>query len=342
MATIKIKNPGLLTTIQDQGRWGYQRFGMSVAGAMDLFSTRVANLLVGNDENEAVLETTLLGPEIIFACDEIISITGANMGPKINEKAIPMWTSIYVQKGDKLSFSQVQTGIRAYIAFSRGLDVAEIMNSKSTFIRGSLGGYEGRRLNSGDEISLGNKALDYSGSYLPKDLIPDYKSHHSIRVIMGPQDDHFSESAKETFLSSKYSITSEADRMGYRLDGPKIEHISGPDIISDGIVFGSVQVPGHGSPIIMMADRQTTGGYTKIATVISPDLSILAQMAPGSTMDFKAISVEESHEIYREYNKQYKEIKDFIVNNRFAFNDIRKLDLKINGSSFKVDVREIE
>lgn len=342
MKTIKIINPGLFTTIQDRGRWGYQRFGMSVAGAMDHFAMRVANLLVGNDEYEAVLETTFLGPEIQFNCDEVISITGADMGPQINGRPVPLWTSLFVKKGDKLKFTGVKKGLRTYIAFSRGLDVPVIMGSKSTFVRGNLGGYDGRKLQAGDEIKLGEKVLNNTGSYLPNKYIPDYKSHNTIRVVLGPQDDYFSEDAKKTFLSSKYTITNEADRMGYRLDGPKIEHIEGADIISDGIVFGSVQVPGHGSPIIMMADRQTTGGYTKIATVITADLPILAQMGPGSTMNFKAVTVEESHKIYKEYENTFREIKGFIDNNRFHFADISNLNLTINGKHFKVGVIEVE
>ena len=150
MSTIKILNPGLLTTIQDKGRWGYQKFGMSVAGVMDDFATRIANILVGNDEYEAVLETTLLGVEILFNCDEVISITGSNMNPKLNGNIVPMWTSIYVKAGDKLSSSGAVSGLRSYIAFSRGIDVPEIMGSKSTFTRGNLGGFEGRKLNKND------------------------------------------------------------------------------------------------------------------------------------------------------------------------------------------------
>ena len=341
MAMIKIINPGLFTTIQDRGRWGYQRFGMPVAGAMDLFSLRVSNILVGNNEYDAALETTLLGPEILFDCDELISITGANMGPKINNSPVPMWTTLFIQAGDKLSFSKIKSGFRSYIAFSRGLDVPEIMGSRSTFIRGNLGGYNGRKLNSKDEISLGNKPIGNTGSYLPKEFIPVYAKDNTIRVILGPQDDYFTEEAKETFLSSQYTITNEADRMGYRLDGPKIQHVEGPDIISDGIVFGSIQVPGDGLPIIMMADRQTTGGYTKIAVVITPDLPILAQMSPGSTMNFKSISIEKSHKIYKEYEEGLQRIKKFTEQNRFNIYDTKNLKLNINGKNFKVDTREI-
>lgn len=342
MTGFKVINPGLFTTIQDRGRWGYQQFGMPVAGSMDTFSTRIANLLVGNDEYEAVVETTFLGPEIEFTCDEVISITGANMGPKVNGKPVPMWTSLYLSRGDKLSFSGLKTGLRTYIAFSRTLDVPVIMGSKSTFTRGSLGGFQGRKLEKGDLVNLANKELSTNGSYIASNFIPQYSGDYTIRVVLGPQDDYFSDEAKEVFLSSQYNITSEADRMGYRLEGPKIQHLDGADIISDGIVFGSVQVPGHGSPIIMMADRQTTGGYTKIATVISPDLHKLAQMGPGSKMNFQSLSVEESHDIYREYEENFHAIRSFIEKNKFEFYDIRRLDLRINGKSFNVDIREID
>lgn len=342
MTKIKIIKPGLFTTIQDKGRWGYQRFGIPVAGAMDDFAFRVANILVGNDEYSAVLENTFLGPEIIFYCNEIISITGADMGPKINGESISMWTSVLVKKGDILSFSGFVSGLRSYIAFSRGLNVPEIMGSRSTFTRGKLGGYHGRTLSSGDEIELGNRELSSLGSYLPQRFIPIYKDESIIRVIMGPQDDYFSDEAMETFLNSNYTITSEADRMGYRLNGPKLIHKEGADIISDGIAFGSIQVPGHGSPIIMMADRPTTGGYTKIATVITPDLPILAQMSPGKSIKFSCISLEEAHEIYKEYEYRLMEIKDIIDNNRFQFGNIRRLNLKIDGTSYRIDIREVD
>lgn len=342
MNTIRILNPGLLTTIQDKGRWGYQKFGMSVAGVMDDFATRIANMLVGNDEYEAVLETTLLGVEILFNCEEVIAITGSNMSPEINGNPVPMWTSLFVKQGDKLSSSGSISGLRGYVAFSKGLDVPEIMGSKSTFTRGNLGGFQGRKLNKNDEIKLGKKELSSSGSYLPDSYKPVYMKDNTIRVVLGPQDDYFDKEAIEVFSNSVYTITSEADRMGYRLDGPKINHIEGADIVSDGVVFGSVQVPGHGSPIIMMADRQTTGGYTKIATVITPDLSKLAQMNPGTTMNFQMVTVDESHSIYKEYEKQFKEVNKFIKENRFEFSLIRNLNLSINGKSFNVGIREVE
>lgn len=338
---IKIIKPGPFTTIQDKGRWGYQRFGISVAGAMDDFATRVANILVGNDEYSAVIESTFLGPEIQFDCDEIISITGADMKPRLNGRQVPMWTTVLVNEGDILSFSNAERGLRTYVAFSRGINVPEIMGSKSTFTRGELGGYKGRKLASGDEIDLGIRDLCNLGGYLPSEFIPIYKEEEIIRVIMGPQDDCFTEEAIDTFLGSKYTITSEADRMGYRLDGPKLTHKNGADIISDGIVFGSIQAPGHGAPIIMMADRATTGGYTKIATVITPDLSILAQMGPGKSVNFKSISLDEAHHIYKECQNRINYINEVINNNRFELRKIRRLNLIIDGKRYNVDIREI-
>ncbi len=340
--TIRIVKPGLLTTIQDAGRWGYQRFGMSVAGAMDQFALRVGNLLVGNDEYEAVLEATLMGPEIIFNCDEVIAVTGANMNPKLNGVPVPMWTTLSVRTDDTLSFTAAQGGLRTYIAFSRGLDVPEIMGSKSTFTRGGIGGYEGRKLAEGDEIPLGDRVLPGSGSYLPSKFTPEYPKEAVIRVVLGPQDDYFSEEAIVVFGESEYRITSEADRMGYRLEGAKIEHKEGADIISDGIVVGSVQVPGHGSPIIMMADRQTTGGYTKIATVITEDLSTLAQMAPGNAIRFEILSIEKAQDLYAAYEEKISEIKRFILRNRYELFAIRHMKFRVNGTDVAVSVREIE
>lgn len=341
MAKIRIIKSGTFTTVQDKGRWGYERFGISVAGSMDDFASRVANILVGNPEDSPVIESAFLGPEIFFDCDEIISITGGYMNPRINGEPIPQWTSIKVRGGDILNFSPASSGFRSYISFSRGLDIPEVMGSRSTFTRGKLGGYKGRKLENGDEIKLGNKELSNAGSYLPSSFIPVYGKEKEIRVIMGPQDNYFTEVGIETFLTSRYNITSEADRMGYRLDGEKIEHIASADIISDGIVFGSIQVPGHGFPIIMMADRATTGGYTKIATVITPDLSTLAQMAPGDFINFKAVSLGEAHVLYRQYENRFKKIKAVVEENSFDFNGIRKLDLRINNSNYKVDIREV-
>ena len=310
MGVIKIIKPGLYTTVQDKGRIGFQRYGIPVAGAMDDFSFRVANILVGNDENEAVIEATFLGPSIQLNFDGYIAITGAYMDPRVNGTKVKMWRSLKVDKGGILEFSGATEGLRTYIAFGGGLDIDEILNSKSTYVRGALGGFKGRKLSADDEIPINvDKSKAEPGKYIPLGYIPGYPKEINVRVILGPQDDHFSSEVIETFLNSPYKITAEADRMGYRLEGPTLSHIKGPDIISDGIAIGSVQVPGHGFPIVMMADRQTTGGYTKIATVATADLPCLAQMGPGDAMHFQRVTIEEGQKLYKQYEENIENIK---------------------------------
>jgi len=331
MGSIRIVKPGLFTTIQDNGRMGFQRYGMPVAGAMDDFSFRVANILVGNDQYEAVLEATFMGPTIEIGFDGFIAITGANMSPKLNGNDIKMWRNIQVRKGDVLALSGASEGVRTYIAFGGGLDVPKIMNSKSTYVRGNLGGFKGRKLQEGDEILVDtSKSKAEAGKYVSPVYIPRYSKNNIVRVVLGPQDDHFPPESIETFLNSEYKITAEADRMGYRLDGPKLTHVKGPDIISDGIVFGSVQVPGHGSPIVMMADRQTTGGYTKIATVIWADLPTIAQMGPGDTVGFQSVSIEEAQEILEQYERTITDIKYRVGNSHIIQEETKVYNVRIN------------
>lgn len=311
---MNIIKPGLLTTVQDLGRSGYQSIGMSVAGAMDEFSLRMANLLVGNEEGEACLEMTYLGCQIEFKSKEVIAITGADMDPKLNGKEIQMWQAQAVYPGDKLEFGPARSGMRTYISFSRKLDIKDLMGSKSTFLKAGIGGYEGRALKAGDTLSLSEDKPTKLGYKLDQTQIPRYRIKENIRVVYGPQDDYFTSEAKETFENSTYKISQEADRMGYRLKGEKIGHDSrGADIISDGINFGSIQVPASGQPIIMMADRQTTGGYTKIAGVIRQDLTKLAQMGPAKEISFEPISIDEAHRLYIDYENYLKDIKSKLI-----------------------------
>lgn len=303
MGSIKIIKSGLLTTVQDNGRYGYQKFGVPVSGAMDSFSQRVSNLLVGNDLNEAVLEVTFLGPTIEFLEDRVIAITGGDLSPMINHKSIAMWKSIYVKKGDILSFGGIKKGCRSYISFDGGIDVPLVMGSKSTYIKGKIGGFQGSSLKVGDILKCGSPNYNFKfikGRALCSKYKPEYTNEIIVRVILGPQEDCFTDRGINTFLSSEYTVTNQIDRMGYRLDGETIEHSKGADIISDGIAFGAVQVPSNGKPIIMMADRQTTGGYTKIGNVISADLSKIAQAKQGDKIRFRAINMDEAHEILKE------------------------------------------
>ncbi len=338
MRAIKIKNGGPLTTIQDKGRFGYQKFGMPVAGAMDKFSFKIANLLVGNKKNEAVIEFTVKGPKLEFIKDSVISITGVNAVPKIDGKSIPMWTSIFIKKGSILSFGNAKKGLRGYIAFKNGIKIPEVMGSRSTYLRGEIGGFKGRKLKSEDvlEVRKDVDESDFSERYLPKKYRPNF-SQNKVRVIMGPQDNYFSEKGLSDFLNGKFKVSSQADRMGYRLKGPHIEHKNGADIISDGIALGSIQVSGDGKPIIMLADRQTTGGYTKIATVITVDVDIVAQKRPGDSLNFKKISLETAQALLRERREIYNKIEK----KKMKLSSSKHYNIKIDGEEFEVELQEI-
>ena len=355
MSSIKVKKGGFLTTVQDLGRIGYQKFGMPVAGAMDNFSYRVANFLVGNKENEAVLEATLLGPELEFDCDISFAVTGANMKPALNGKEISMWESYKATKGDTLSLGVVTSGLRAYIAFSGSIEVPLLNNSKSTYLKTGIGGFKGRKLMNYDELEIKVSDKIVYGKFMEPKYIPEFKRKGNVRVVLGPQDDYFTEEGINTFLSTDgYKITKEADRMGYRLGGNTIKHKETADIISDGALFGSVQVPANGLPIILMADRQTAGGYTKIATVISTDLPMLSQMGEGSELVFEKITLEEAHKLYKEYEEKLSEIKAQITNSQRVIEvpvekaeyvnigPVRKMNIVINGVNYVVDVQEVQ
>ncbi len=294
---------GMLTTVQDLGRRGYQRYGVPVAGAMDPFALRAANALVGNNLGEAALEITIAGPTLRATENCLIAVAGADLSLRVNNWPLPPWMSIFVREGWVIEFGERRAGCRAYLAVAGGIDVPSIMGSKSTYLRGGFGGFEGRALKKGDIISTGPVSFHLpsrAGKEFPRHRIPEYSDTPEVHVVLGPQDDYFTEEGIATFLSSEYRVGATSDRMGYRLQGPEIAHKGRADIISDGIALGSVQVPADRRPIVMMADHQTTGGYPKIATVISADIPLLAQCAPGdSTVTFKAITVEEAQARYR-------------------------------------------
>lgn len=341
MDVVKIHESGPLTTVQDKGRKGYQKFGMPVAGAMDLFSYRIANLLVGNDDGAAAMEFTLQGPKMEFLEETVIAITGAEAVPFLNNKPVPLWQSIFVAKGSILSFQGIKSGLRGYIAISGGINVPQILGSSSTYLRGNIGGFSGRKLEAGDIIKVNNSPLenctDYKRLRLPEDLIPVIKQNETIRVILGPQDELFKKESIDTFLASDYEISAESDRMGYRLSGPIIEHKESADIISDGIPPGAIQVPGHGQPIIMLSDRQTTGGYAKIATVISTDLNTLAQLTPGSKIRFKPVTLEEAHNTLRVQEDIMGKIEEFDIN----IGPAKVYRVRVSGQEFTVRVEEV-
>ena len=291
--SITVLNPGLLTTVQDQGRIGYQQFGVSVSGVMDPRSASLANILVGNDEKEAVLECTMMGPHLQFNQANCIAITGGDLMPTLDGKPIPNYTAVKVEAGQVLKFTMPKTGCRAFIAFAGGLDIPEVMGSRSTYMKAKIGGVEGRKLAKDDVIGFRAPKAELKNMNfrsMASEFVP--RKEYTIRVVLGPQDDYFTDAGIQTFLSQVYTVTAEFDRMGCRLEGEAIAHKDGGDIISDGIAFGAIQVPSSGQPIIMLGDRQTTGGYTKIANVISADFRILAQLKQGDKVRFEKVSVK--------------------------------------------------
>jgi antagonist of KipI len=343
MGRIRIVSPGPMTLVQDNGRYGYQQFGVPVSGVMDSYSHRLGNMLVGNREYEAVLEVTMKGPQIEFLDDMAIAITGGDLSPIVNGNTIPMWETVLVRTGDRLDFRGLKTGCRCYIAISGGIDVPVVMGSKSTYTRGSLGGYKGRSLRAGDIIKTGNPDQDIrplNGQRVPPEFVPNYSSNMEIRVVTGPQDDYFTAAGMETFLSEHYRITNECDRMGYRLSGRPIEHLKNSDIISDGIAMGAVQVPGDGQPIIMMADRQTTGGYTKIANVIAVDLPKVAQAKPGDIIRFVKVSVNQAQQLLHEMESNIARLKNALAVSRIISS--RYLSITVNGRHYNVTVDQLD
>lgn len=304
---ITILAPGPLSTIQDGGRFGAMSTGFSPGGAMDGYSMKIANLLVGNASGMGVIEMTMMGISASFDCDSLIALTGADMDPFLNDEPMPMYRSVAVHKGDVLTMKAAKTGMRSYLAVAGGFDLPFAMGSQSTNLKCKLGGFNGRKLQKGDELPL---IQSVSGVFAPERKINGqvkYPNEVLIRVMLGPQDDYFTQKGIDTFLGKVYTVTDQSDRMGIRLDGEKIENINGVDIISDGIATGSVQIPASGTPIIMMADRQTTGGYAKIATVISADLKKVAQARPGTRIRFMAVSEEEAVKLRRREEKELKQ-----------------------------------
>lgn len=313
MRTLEVQAPGFLTTVQDLGRYGYLRYGVPISGAMDVFSLTTANLLVGNDPNDAGLEMTITGPELSVLTNTQIAVTGGAISPEVNGRNVPMWQTVNVQLGDVISFGKMESGCRSYLAFRGGIDAASVLGSRSTYVRGCFGGIDGRQLRARDNIE-GFEVASLEDEYrVPDDLVPQFRRDLRVYVILGPQADMFTEAGIETFFSSQYKVTSEADRMGYRLEGPLIEHRGKADIVSDALLPGAVQVPKNGKPIVMMCDAQTTGGYSKIAVVCTSDLSMLGQARPDSRIQFSKITVAEAHRRLQEQNKLLRNLSGMLT-----------------------------
>jgi antagonist of KipI len=296
-AHITVVKPGWLTTVQDLGRYGYQQYGVPVSGAMDRFSYIVANRLVGNQDQDAALEITLKGPELLFEQDTIVAVTGADLRPSVNGIGMPRWTSVLVKAGSRLAFGARRAGGRSYLAIAGGIDVPVVLGSRSTHTSSQTGGMKGRALAQGDVLISGAKSSHRStriGRSIPESLRPGYSILTTLRILPGPQRDSFSEQGLEVLTTNSYRLSSQSDRMGYRLEGPKLTHAGTGQCISDGTAMGALQVLPNDQPILLMADRQTTGGYPKIAVVISADLRLAGQLMPGDTVEFKTTTLSEA------------------------------------------------
>lgn len=292
--SVKVKIPGALTTVQDAGRYGYQKSGISTSGVMDADAYEKANYLVGNEQGEAVLEMTVFGGTYEFTEDTVAAVTGAQMELTLNQQQVPLNCPIQIHKGDSLTVGIAKAGLRGYLAVAGGFDVPVVMGSRSTNQKCRLGGLEGRALAAGDELPVGKGGKTYQEVKERRTESREFPPLITIRVIEGPQAEYFTEKGKKAFYSETYTISEQSDRMGYRLEGPSVESKNGTDIVSDGIALGSVQIPPSGKPIVLLADRQTTGGYAKVATVYSRDIPRLVQGRPGEKVRFVPITLEEA------------------------------------------------
>jgi antagonist of KipI len=315
---LSILSPGLLTTVQDLGRIGYQKEGIIVSGAMDTLALRVANLLVGNKEDMAGLEITLLGPKIQFEADHLIALTGADLAPTIDGQPVKMNRPIFVRAGGVLKFAPQGSGCRAYLAVAGSIDVPEVLGSFSTYLRAGIGGWQGRALKAGDILpcrqpTAGSKELWQQlsvitpskawaqASWSPSpELYSSPQSEPQIRAIQGPEYDLFSTVSQREFWQQEFTVTLASDRMGYRLRGAGAALVltQPAEMLSSAVTFGTVQVPTDGNPIVLLADHQTTGGYPRIAQVITADFSQLAQVPPGGKFRLQEVSLVVAQRLY--------------------------------------------
>jgi antagonist of KipI len=295
VAVLRVIKPGMLTTIQDAGRWGFQARGVPVAGPMDPVSHRLANALVGNVREAAALEITLLGPELEFEDERLVAVTGAEFEMTLDGKAVRGNAPFVVTAESRLRFGERRRGARAYLAISSGIAVPPMLGSRSTHLVSAMGGAAGRALAAGDRLPLGDPRKVEGAVLAPQPAAVALPERHArLRVLPGPQRDYFNRDALEVLQSAPYTIGQNSDRMGYRLEGPRLTHARGADIISDATPLGVLQVPASGQPILLMADRQTTGGYPKIATVISADVAVAGQLGPSDTISFAVCTPAEA------------------------------------------------
>ena len=325
----KVIEQGFLTTIQDLGRFGFASKGVSKSGSSDEYSFKISNLLLDNDIGAAALEVTYGLTKLLALNPIYISITGGNLDPRVNNTIIPMWQTIELNKDDILSFGLPNMGFRSYIAVSGGIRIPLVLDSSSTHVSSKIGGISGRGLNVGDFIS----SYPRSKNQIMVSFLGEKNEGSQeiiLRVIPGPQEDHFSAEILGKFYSSSFKVTDRLDRIGITLKGPALRAINGNhDIISDVTPEGSVQIPGDGQPLILLSDCQTTGGYPKIGVVASVDLPKLGQISPSNTIKFLKINIEEAEHLFKIMNESitYKNLREIVI---------KKYSIDIIGSKYDV------
>ncbi|WP_436866408.1 biotin-dependent carboxyltransferase family protein [Staphylococcus pseudoxylosus] len=325
--SIKILNPGLFSTVQDLGRIGYQDQGFSTAGALDTYALRIGYTLIGNEG--PAIEFTIIGPTIQFLNDNTFVLTGGHFEATLNDQTISHQTVIFVEKGDELKIGSVVDGARGYILFGKPLEIPKMANSYSTHTRSKIGGYHGRALKSSDVITCQQNKMytERIGLSCPVEAL----NQELIHIIEGPQIEHFSNEAKQKLVNEVFEIAEKSDRMGFRLQGENIAPMESADIISEPVALGSIQVPNDGNPIILLNDKQTVGGYTKIATVCAADLPILAQKKPNETIKFEWVTVETATEKLKEKEQAFNEKQNQILKAPiFDISQLRKTSNRIN------------
>lgn len=327
---LTILKPGLFTSVQDLGRYGFQKYGVITSGAMDQIAHRIANILVGNSENAPTLEITMIGPKLKFNQDSLISICGGKADPKIDGVSIKCWRPVLVKQGSVLEFGPISIGCRAYLAIAGGFNIPIVLNSKSTYFRAKLGGFKGRALKAGDQIPfdtpselsyrlIGNltntwtqKPYHEANWLINSSIVPSYREHPSIRVIKGRQFDLFNQESQVSIFEKPFSISPQSDRMGYRLLGPRLSLTEQHEMISEAVHFGTIQVPADGNPIILLADRQTTGGYPKIGQIAAVDLPLIAQAKPGTKVRFIEVTLAQAQRLFLQRERMISDLKQGI------------------------------
>jgi KipI family sensor histidine kinase inhibitor len=335
---------GMLTTVQDDGRWGLQHVGIPVSGAMDRQALALGNILVGNREGSAALEMTLSGPRLFLTADALVALTGADMGLQVDGHDVPAWTAVLVRSGSVISMTGcAESGCRAWLCVAGGTDVPDVLGSHSTLLRSTLGGFRGRPLHTGDHLSfhsLTSWARRLDGFSCPIELRPSYATDAPVPVLPGPQVESLTPTAQQAFLNTAWIVDNASDRMGCRLEGPRLDVAAGADVISEVIPEGAVEVTGSGLPIVMLTDHQTTGGYVKPFVVATASLGWLAQRRPGDSIRFRMCSLDDAREMLEEQSSARKELTRLQTawHQRRAGGTLR---VTVNGMEHAVEWRDV-